>query len=254
MANDYLIGIVKSNQWLQRDLTESKFLQDNLLGMLRNIESIIPDDCRENFYKNLLTLRICFHKDESFNLNGSTIINLNKKLNYVVEHNIHSDMGNDFEELLLMEMYHELLHLASNTIQISDDKVHGNSGFQEVTKDESGEVQFTNEFNGLTEGFTQFLTLLSFKKSLNDDTTKYDKQIEAVKLLIEKVGLETMKRAYFNNRNGMDEIKRKLEQINEKPDLYIDLENYCHLDDKVLILEEIIESQERESESGNLKR
>ena len=46
-----------------QDLTQSEFLQNNLVGMLRNIESIIPEDSRANFYTNLKSLRLNFEDE-----------------------------------------------------------------------------------------------------------------------------------------------------------------------------------------------
>ena len=242
MDHTKLIKVVNSNQGLLKDLMKSKFLQDNFMGILRNIESIIPEDCRHNLYKNLETLRICFSRSESFALNDSTVININKKLIYLVDNNIKSNTEIDFEEELLMELYHELLHIASNTIEIVDEKVKGNGGFQNILKTKDEKSEFINEFGGLTEGFTQYLTLQAFKRKSKDDNTKYDKQIEKAQKLVNIVGLETVKKSYFNNRNGMKPISSKLEQLGEKPDLYVDLERDCHLEDKKVELEEVEEA------------
>ena len=58
MDKEYLIRIIKSNQNLLEDLKKSQYIQNEFLGMVRSIESMIPEDSRENFYKNLKTLRI----------------------------------------------------------------------------------------------------------------------------------------------------------------------------------------------------
>lgn len=63
MNNNALIEILNSNQGLLQDLAQSEFLQNNFMGLLRNIESIIPDDCRDNFYRNLQVMRISFARD-----------------------------------------------------------------------------------------------------------------------------------------------------------------------------------------------
>ena len=72
----YLNEIINSNQGLLEDLLKSKVLRENLVGILRSIEASIPEDSRENFYKNLKTLRISFNKEGSFSLNDVTFINI----------------------------------------------------------------------------------------------------------------------------------------------------------------------------------
>ena len=52
MNKNALIEILNSNQELLQDLTQSEFLQNNLVGMLRNVESIIPEDTKCNNKSN----------------------------------------------------------------------------------------------------------------------------------------------------------------------------------------------------------
>ena len=231
MNNNALIEILNSNQGLLQDLAQSEFLQNNFMGLLRNIESIIPDDCRDNFYRNLQVMRISFARDSSFSLVDSAVIGVDKRFKYLVDNHIYSNTGIDYEDELLMQMYHELLHLSSNTLQVIDDKVIGASGFQNAPKikDDKYEYEGEDDFNGLTEGFTQYLTLLAFDRDIDKDLSNYTGQISSVGKLIEKVGLETMKKAYFNNRNGMEPIKNKLMEIGENPKLYLEMEEQCHI-------------------------
>ncbi len=231
MANNRLIEILNSNTGLLEDLLKSKFLQNEILGMLKSIEATIPEECRENFYNNLSTLRICFNHDKSFCVNNSTVINLDKRLIYLAENNTE----NKFKEELLMEAYHELLHLASNTIQVIDGEVRGNGGLQEKPKIQDGKMEFTDEYEELTEGLSQLLTLRAFGKKSKEDTSKYSTQVEKAKILVKKVGLDTMKRVFFNNRNGMEPVKKKLIELHENPNLCAELENECHLKNEMQI-------------------
>ena len=58
MDKNYLYQIFNANQELLQDLDRCQYLQNEFLGLIRRIEVNIPEDCRENFYKNLKTLRL----------------------------------------------------------------------------------------------------------------------------------------------------------------------------------------------------
>ena len=55
---NYLYQIFNENHELLQDLNKCQYLKSEFLGLLRRIEVDIPEDCRENFYKNLKTLRL----------------------------------------------------------------------------------------------------------------------------------------------------------------------------------------------------
>ena len=57
MDKGYLVEILKQNKDLSQDLSKNPFVRNELLGVLRNIELLIPEDSRQNFYTNLKTLR-----------------------------------------------------------------------------------------------------------------------------------------------------------------------------------------------------
>lgn len=244
MDKNYLIELLNSNEGLLQDLTQSKFLQDNFIGLLRNIESIIPDDCRDNFYRNLQVMRISFDTERSFSLVSAPLIGIDKRFVSFVDNHIYSNTGLDYEEELLMMTYHELLHISSNTFQVIDDKVVGASGFQDIPKIKDNKYVYEkeDEFNGLTEGFTQYLTLVAFGRNFDKDLSNYGEQLSSVRKLVEKVGLETMKKAYFNNRNGMEPIKDKLVEIGEDPNLYLELEEQCHVAEQRFTRNDTIEA------------
>ena len=230
MNKNALIEILNSNQELLQDLTQSEFLQNNLVGMLRNVESIIPEDSRDNFYTNLKTLRLNFEDETMIEQQHAGAysrknneISMDKSMLSIAGKNI-SRGEIDFDEQMLMGMYHELLHMASTT----RDEFGGVSGFQDIHKDENGELLYADVLEGMTEGFTEYLTLLAFDKDNFETSSTYGRQINSVNHLSMIVGLDTMNKAYFNNGKGMEDIERALQEIDGKPshtDLYMDIES-----------------------------
>lgn len=232
MRNDYLSEILNANTNLLQDLSVNKFLQNEFLGMLKNIETIIPEDSRENFYKNLKTLRlnICDTTEIDENSGGfynrkTNEIGINKDM---LENLRITNKSSDVEELkcmILETMYHELLHMASTT---RDEKTgYYVSGFQNIERDQNGEFLYGETFEGMTEGFAEKLTVLTFRKNTFESNSMYGRQINFVDHLSELTDLETMKRTFFNNRSGMELINKKLEEIDGKKshiELYLDIE------------------------------
>lgn len=230
MNENTLIEILNSNQQLLQDLAQSKFLQNNFVGMLRNVESLIPEDSRENFYTNLKTLRLNFNNKAmiekqqggSYSRKNNEI-SIDKGILNIVGKGI-SDGEINFDEEVLMSLYHELLHMASTTRDDYDEV----GGFQNIEKTEEGKFLYADIFEGMTEGFTEYLTLLAFDKENFETFSTYGRQINSMSHLSMIVGLETMKKAYFNNRNGMRDIEEALQEIDGKQshiDLYMDIES-----------------------------
>lgn len=231
MKEDMLIQILNSNQELLRGLAQCGFFQKNFVGMLRNIESIIPKDSRENFYTNLKTLRLNFNNETMMEnccfgaySHKSNQIYMDKGVLAMVGRNI-SVEELDFDESMLMTMYHELLHMASDT---RGDIYNEVTGFQNIKKTEEGEFLYADVLDGMSEGFTEYLTLLAFGKGNNETFSIYGKQVNIMSRLSDIVGLDTMKKAYFNNKNGMQDIERALQKIDGKrshDDLYFYIES-----------------------------
>lgn len=230
MNKNTLIEILNSNQELLQDLAQSEFLQNNFVGMLRNLESIIPEDSRENFYTNLKSLRLNFNDETMIEKQHggaysrkNNEISMDKSILNIAGRKI-SDGEINFDEEMLMAMYHELLHMASTT----RDDYGGVGGFQNIEKTEEGEFLYADILEGMTEGFTEYLTLLSFGKENFETSSTYGRQINSMNHLSMIVGLETMKKAYFNNRNGIQHIEKALQEIDGKQshiDLYMDIES-----------------------------
>ncbi len=218
MSKDYLSEILNTNHDLLQDLNNSQYIQNEFLGMLKSIEAVIPEDSRENFYRNLKTLRLNISDTTQIlgNVAGlysgrTNEICINKNM---LEKLSMSNKSLDVEELkdvILMTIYHELLHMASTT---RDEKTnYYASGFQHIERSEDGEFLYSEEFQGMTEGFTEKLTILAFGKRTFESTSEYGRQMNFVEHLSELTELEIMKRAYFNNRDGMNPIEKGLEEI-----------------------------------------
>lgn len=220
---------LKTNQNLIDDLNNQSFVQKNLMGVLKNIENTIPEESRENFYKNLETFRLSFDVNNGSSCSvDSTVINLDGKLAWLVENGVKGEMVN-YEDELISEMYHEFLHLSSLTLAIDweNQQVRGVGGFSPVGIYEEGYIEKGEKYNGLTEGFTQLLTV---ENTGIKNTTNYDQQMNSAKKLINIVGMETVKKAYFDNRNGMKEIKDKLAEQSISPEFIDELEKECHIE------------------------
>lgn len=232
MDKNYLYQIFNANQELLQDLDRCQYLQNEFFGLLRRIEVDIPEDCRENFYKNLKTLRL--NLSATTKQQGNIVGIYNVKTNKIcVNENIINDINfsnnvqyvENLKDTILRVVYHELSHMASAT---RDEKTnYYATGFQHIEKTEDGEFLYSEEFSGMSEGFTEFLTNQAFGKRTYESLSTYGRQINFVEHLTELTDLETMKKAYYDNRNGMSPIEKKLEEIDDRNshmDLYQDIE------------------------------
>ena len=251
MNNKYLVEVLNSNNDFGQDLSKVPYLQVQILGILRNIEITIPEDSRENLYANLRGVRLEITDDPSFFKKGEYIVGQYRKksntlcLNKSVLAAMFDSMNRaeslqereEIEDEILMNLYHELLHMASTTRD--EETNYYVSGFQHIERYENGEVMHVEEFEGMTEGFTELLTLLAFGKTKLGTTSLYGKQIDRMDSITNLVDIETMKKAFFNNRSGMKLIDEKLGAIDGNKShlpLYEDIEQefimekLCRLD------------------------
>jgi hypothetical protein len=114
---------------------------------------------------------------------------------------------------------------------VENDRQKGYAGFQNTYTNENGQVTYgeADALNGLSEGFTQYLALKAMNLNIEQDTSNYAEQINTVQKLVDIVGIDVVKKAYFDNRNGMEEIKKVLESKNMSPEWYEQLEAECHV-------------------------
>ena len=219
---DNLLNALKANESLLKDIANHPAINDMFLGILRNIERTIPEDCRQQYYYNLSCLRIVLGEKTECSLNAPVVV-IDEKLlkladlGYVGEHV-------SFKDSLLEELYHEMLHLASTDYRIdSNNNVFGYSGFIVNRIDL---IISNSVFHGLTEGFTQYLTIINTDLNM----ANYDVQVECAKKLVELVGIDVVKQCYFNNSLGMKPIFDKLEELGVGMDFLYNLEEKCHVE------------------------
>lgn len=220
---DKIREIFEKNNKLISDINNHSAIFNNILGILKNIEKIIPEDCRQNFYNNLEVLRVIPSNQSECSLDAPIIL-IEEKLLWLADNNIINDNYN-FSDVLVEELYHELLHLSSTNyiVDLDSKKVKGFSGFviEYTDKEDSN-----NLFNGLTEGFTQYLTSINNNMNL----ANYDTQINCIKKLIDVVGIDALKQSYFDNKLGMQPIIDKLSEKGMNADYLYHLEEMCHVD------------------------
>ena len=216
MENKKINDILKDNQELFLSIEENDILKNEITGMLLNIESIIPEECRQNLYNNLSTLKFNLSKNE---IGDSALAGYDPKENIVYINpdyfNILKDISgideNDERIRAFLEtIYHELLHMASTTREEKSN--YYCSGYVDKTENEKGELEYEREYESLTEAFTEFLTNLTFKKRAY---SSYGEFVNILGNISNLVGLDEMKRAYFNNRNGMKIINKKLDALDK---------------------------------------
>jgi len=215
--------IVVKNVSLMKDISNHPAILENILGILKNIETNIPKECRDQFYKNLELLRIVSNNHSECSLNAP-IISLDEKLLWLADNKKVGDKVN-FSDALVQELYHELLHLASTNyiVDLENKRIHGYSGFVLDLNDFNNS---NNLFNGLTEGFTQYLTTLN----TNSDYSNYNVQVACIKKLIDIVGIDIVNQCYYNNKLGMQPIMNKLSEKGMDINYIHELENLCHVD------------------------
>lgn len=203
--------IISKNEFLLQDVEPTQQMQIDVVGVLRNIESIIPEDSRENFYTNLRTLRVVYGDELLDEKNAAGLYN--KKTNTItLNRNIFTSVGS-LDGQALMTIYHEMLHMASTR---RDERTgYFASGFQNLVQDENGEVLYEEELTGMTEGFTELLVTQAFGKRTFETMAAYGKQMNFTEHLALIAKMETIKRAYFNNSKGMAKVDKELESLDE---------------------------------------
>lgn len=219
---DNLLNALKENESLLKDISNHPAINYMFLGILRNIERTIPEDCRQQYYYNLSCLRIVLGEKTECSINAPVIVIDGKLLKLADLGYVRSHIN--FKDALLEELYHEMLHLASAEYRVdANSHVFGYSGFIMNNIDF---ISSNQVFNGLNEGFTQYLTILNTDLNM----ANYDFQVECAKKLVELVGIDVVKQCYFNNSLGMKPIFDKLETLGVDIDFLYDLEEKCHSD------------------------
>lgn len=175
-TSNMLYTIIDNNEELKRN--------EMVPNLLEWLESIIPEDSRNNFYKNIDTLKI-----ES----GPTSYNVEKNT-------ISIDKSSYSDEYELSKDYlHELIHMASSN---GKDK----SGY-----DNCESTNLNEQNRALTEGIVEYLT----NKGINDTISNNSIECLVAGQLIEVVGLDVVLENFFKN-GSLEHIESKLRDIKEQ--------------------------------------
>jgi len=183
------------------------------------IENIIPKQYRDNFYRNLRTLKIHLNIDEktkdmnsdsagSYNsINNEIILNYvdNQRLKEISKKNSNPD--NFFWTQINSTLVHELLHMAS-TYYDKDNNIEL-SGFNKFPCE-----GLLNSNRGLTEGMTEVLACMIVPGSVEISCGYYIEEglINQLALI---VGPQVMIDSYFGNL-GTKDIINKLDVLDKK--------------------------------------
>lgn len=184
------------------------------------VESVIPPNCRENFYRNAKDVRIELNFDEiektitprrkefppigSYNVVLNKIRLLPEGLAKVLDmSNRLKDNQKFFWQQVNETLLHEMFHMASSK----------NNRLRNIQYCGFDETKYKDEHTnrGLTEGMTDYLCEWGCKGMEAIDSPYYV-EIQIVKKLFEIIGEQTMLEAYFTNQ-GVKPLEQKLLQL-----------------------------------------
>jgi|GEM_PF-6784955 len=181
----------------------------NLMPLLKNIEQLIPIDCRGNFYRNLKTIKI----DNSQVLNEAGDYNLQDnviKISSDFENQLKKAFKTDTLEPSMVEyhlnatIFHELLHMASSTYDEETESVYNG-----LDVNVPG-TRIVDGNRGLNEGVTEALTQLYYPEIIK--RTGYLEEIALSSHLMSIVGSDKVLKQYFS-ANGIKPIKEELIEL-----------------------------------------
>ena len=219
--------------------------QEYLINFLLWLEKIIPEDCRTNLYRNIVSLRtilnmdLSFTKSETYSTGSSTIAGYNTKINLLIlDQNSLQDLWRmaqktnnpqDFySRHYAQTLLHELSHMASSYY----DSQTGISccGFDKhPAQDES------DKNRGLTEGFTEVISMTGVPNTF-DITSNYYIETCFINQLIQIIGYEPFIKSYFanlgtslleNRLNGLINNPGKSYELFRNIELNFDIRELC---------------------------
>ena len=202
-------------------------LDNNNLGadlhiyrLLEWLEKLIPEDCRENFYRNLSTLQIhqnldAMNDEQVDEFKGGTTANYNAQTNTItVNRNyifslwkVAQTTNNPqayFEKVYYETLLHEMTHMASTKYDPETEICYG--GF-----DTFPGIGFNDRNVGLTEGMTEIVAMAGIPDT-NESKSGYYIEESLVNQIILTIGNEEVIRSYFSAA-GVDGIKHKLSEF-----------------------------------------
>lgn len=201
--------------------------KEYIMNFLNWLESIIPEECRDNFYRNIKTLKttlntnIDLSKFESSSSGYSTSAGYNTSSNSLVmnEKSLHelweiAQLNNNPQEFYWREysqtLLHELSHMASS--KYDDETKVSLCGFDRFPAETEEDRN-----RGITEGFTEIISMAGVPGTIEISSGYY---IEAciVNQLIQIIGNEVFIKSYFSNL-GTKPIQEKLNEIIDNPNM-----------------------------------
>lgn len=205
--------------------------KEYIMNFLNWLESIIPEECRDNFYRNIKTLKttlntnIDLSKFESSSSGYSTSACYNTSSNSLVmnEKSLHelwkiAQLNNNPQKFYWRHysqtLLHELAHMASSRYD-SDTKI-SLCGFDRFPAENEGDKN-----RGLTEGFTEIISMAGVPGTIEISSGYY---IEAclINQLIQIVGNEVLLKSYFSNL-GTQPIQEKMNEVINNPTMIFSL-------------------------------
>lgn len=205
--------------------------KEYIMNFLNWLESIIPEECRDNFYRNIKTLKttlntnIDLSKFESSSSGYSTSACYNTSSNSLVmnEKSLHelwkiAQLNNNPQAFYWRQysqtLLHELAHMASSRYD-PDTKI-SLCGFDRFPAENEEDKN-----KGLTEGFTEIISMAGVPGTIEISSGYY---IEAclINQLIQIVGNEVFLKSYFSNL-GTQPIQEKMNKVINNPTMSFNL-------------------------------
>lgn len=183
------------------------------------LENIIPEDARENFYRNLKTLKIKLDLDYDFSSieatrnftaydalrNKMIILPSGIKMLFQIAQNQDNPIE-FFIETFEDAFFHELLHMASSIFDIREEILFIGFSPNVLKTEKNNELKF-----GLTEGMTEVLVLESSHKKPKLYIGYYIEILLVIQLM-QIVERNIMLESYFKNK-GTIEIENELDKF-----------------------------------------
>ena len=213
--------------------------KDYLLNYFNWIEKIIPQDCRDNFYRNLSSLQIDLNFDYIYSEDRENLSNedyINSGTYSVKNNTILMSKKSIFELMNIskknpnpedffwreysLEVLHEMLHMSSS--KYDSDTGIALCGFDTYPSDD---IRKSNR--GLTEGMTDCLAMIGVPDTV-DIASEYYFEVCFITQLSNIIDGQVLLKSYFGNL-GIKEIENELFKFDDSKfksfKLFRDIEN-----------------------------
>lgn len=222
-GDDYIYDSAKLNELVINNPAIER--KDFVMNFLNWLEDIIPEDCRENFYRNVATLKTALNlhvissdlpeKIDEYTISGGyNTINNSLTINetYLYEliriANTSADPKDFFWRQYCETLLHELAHMASSKFN-PDTKV-ALCGFDTFPPGSNKEKN-----RGLTEGFTEIIAMAGVPGTA-ELSSMYYVEASLINQMIQLIGKDVFIKAYFTNQ-GTAPMEEKLNEIIDDP-------------------------------------